>query len=64
MPYEVGTFEELGVSGSLVDGSKLLAKSAAVGLCLEQLQDFSPMNPSLSSSASLDDKPYDHTFHS
>jgi hypothetical protein len=46
----------LGVSVSLAGGSMLLAVSVAVGL-----QDFSALNPSLSSSASLEDKPYQCT---
>lgn len=57
-PHGVGAFEELGVSVSLADGSMLLPMSVAVGLCLEKLQGFSAFNPSLSSSASLEDKPY------
>ena len=48
------------MSVSLAGGSMLLAMSVAVGLCLGQLQDFSALNPSLSSSASLEDKPCQH----
>ena len=62
MPHEIGAFEELGKSVSLADGSRALAKSGVVRFCLVQPQEFSAINPSLSSSVSLDDKPYHHTF--
>jgi len=39
----------------------LPATFVAVGLCLVLLKDFSTFSPSLSSSASLEDKPYDNT---
>ena len=59
-PYDVGAFEGLGVSISLANGSMILAMSS-VGLSLVQPKDFSALSPSLSSSASLEDKPYHNT---
>lgn len=59
--FDVGAFGEVGVSISLAIGFTLLAKSVTVGFCLVELQDFSALNPSLSSSASLEDKPYHQT---
>jgi len=56
-----GAFEELGASVSVAGGSALPVIFVAVGLCLVLLKDFSVFNPSLSSSASLEDKPYDNT---
>jgi len=56
-PHGVGSFEEFCVSGSLAGGSMLPAMSVVKGLCLAQPQDLSPLNPSLSSSASLEVKP-------
>lgn len=50
--------EELGVSASQVDRSMFFATSVGIGLCLVQLHDLSALNPSFSSSASFDDKPY------
>lgn len=57
-PCAVGWFEELGTSDSLTDELTFLAKSMDTGPCLWQLQDFSACDPSFSSSASLEDKPY------
>ena len=59
-PQEEGTFEELGVSASVAEGSMLLARSVAPALSLLMLLDFSTLYPSFSSSASLDDKPYNN----
>lgn len=53
-----GAFEGLGASVSEADGSVFLATSVGAGLCLVKLQSFSALNPSFSSSASFDDKPY------
>lgn len=53
-----GAFEELGASVSEADASVFLATSVGVELCLVKLQSFSALNPSFSSSASFDDKPY------
>lgn len=50
--------EELGVSASQVDRSMFFDTSVGIGPCLVQLHDLSALNPSFSSSASLDDKPY------
>lgn len=60
-PYE-GPFEELGAnlgaSSSETDGSMLLDKSVETGLGLAKVLILSPLDPSLGSSASFDDKPY------
>jgi hypothetical protein len=61
-PYE-GPIEELGgASSSEADGSMFLAKSVGTGLGLAKVHIFSPLDPSLSSSASFDDKPYGNWF--
>ena len=62
-PYE-GPVEELGAnfgaSSSDADGSMLLPKSEVTGLGLVKVLLLSPLEPSLRSSASFDDKPYDN----
>lgn len=57
----MGASEEVDVSISLADGSMVLAMSVIVEFCLPLLQDFSVLNPSLSNSDSLEDKPYHQT---
>jgi hypothetical protein len=50
------------VSASLADKITLFDASVVTGLCLEQVQDFSALNPSFISLASLEDKPYIFTI--
>lgn len=47
----------LGVSASPAEEAIFLASSVDPELCLVQLQNFSALDPSFSSSASFEDKP-------